>query len=226
MTAHPTGRSGRRIRKGWLIAPAIGAAALAGLAVFYGIGGGAGKVEAACRPAVAAAQRLKPLMRGEVAGLIPAAEALKVPDLAFQDSAGARKSLADFRGKWLLVNLWATWCAPCRAEMPSLDRLEGELGGERFAVVAIDIDTRNVERARTFLNEIGAGRLGFYADSTGNVLQALRGVGRVVGLPATLLVDPAGCEVAHAPGPADWASADARALIEAALGGGEFGGGR
>jgi thiol-disulfide isomerase/thioredoxin len=201
-------------------------AALAGLAaifaVFYGIGGGDGKVadDPACRPALAAAQRLAPRLAGELAAMAPATAARRLPDLAFKDGAGTEKRLADFRGKWLLVNLWATWCAPCRSEMPALDRLQGALGGERFEVVAIDIDTRDPERARRFLGEIGVERLGFYADPSGRVLQDLRGIGRAVGLPTTLLVDPAGCEVAHLPGPADWAGADARALIETALRGG------
>jgi thiol-disulfide isomerase/thioredoxin len=220
--AHPTDDSARPL--GWALRalPALGVVALAGLAVFYGIGGGAGKVadDPACQPAVAAAARLKPLMRGEVARLTPAASGLKLPDLAFQDGAGAEKRLADFRGKWLVLNLWATWCAPCRAEMPSLARLEGELGGERFAVLAIDIEANNAERARQFLSEVGASRLGFYADPTGRVLQELRGIRRGVGLPTTLLVDPDGCEVAHLLGPADWAGAEAKALITAAIAGG------
>ncbi|BAR98753.1 thiol:disulfide interchange protein TlpA [Blastochloris viridis] len=202
-----------------MVALAVAAAALAGLALFYGIGAGAGKVagDPACRPAVAAAERLKPLMRGEVGRVIPATSGLKLPDLAFKDAAGAPRRLADFRGTWLLVNLWATWCAPCRAEMPALDRLEGTLGGERFGVVAINIDTRNVERARAFLAETGANRLGFFADSSGQVLQDLRAIGRAVGLPTTLLIDPAGCEVAHLPGPAAWDGPEATALIAAAV---------
>jgi thiol-disulfide isomerase/thioredoxin len=202
------------------------AAALAGLAaifgVFYGIGGGAGKVvdEPACRPALAEARRLAPLLAGELAAMAPATAARRLPDLAFQDGAGAPRRLADFRGKWVLVNLWATWCAPCRAEMPALDRLQGAFGGARFEVVAIALDARNEERARRFLTEIGVGRLAFYADPTGRVLQELRGAGRAAGLPTTLLVDAEGCEVAHLPGPADWAGPEATALIAAAVRGG------
>jgi thiol-disulfide isomerase/thioredoxin len=169
---------------------------------------------------VAAAQRLKPLMRGEVAGLIPAAAGLRVPDLAFLDAAGAQKRLADFRGKWIVLNLWATWCAPCRAEMPALDRLQGELGGASFEVVAIALDTRSVERARNFLQETGVGRLRFYADPSGQVLQDVRAIGRAVGLPTTLLVDPDGCEVAHLPGSAAWDGPEAKALVAAAVTGG------
>jgi len=221
--AHETGEpaAGAPRRRLPFVIAAAAVAAATGLGLFYGMGGFSRKVagEAACAPAVATASRLKPLLRGEVAAILPATDAQRVPDLAFTDTGGAARRLAEFRGRWVLVNLWATWCAPCRAEMPALDALQARLGGDRFEVVAIDLDTRNPERARTFLGEIGVRRLAFYADHSAQVLRDLRTIGRAVGLPTTLLVDPAGCEVAHLPGPANWASEDASALIRAAVGG-------
>jgi thiol-disulfide isomerase/thioredoxin len=127
-------------------------------------------------------------------------------------------TLADLKGRTLLVNLWATWCVPCRQEMPALDKLQAQLGGPDFEVVAINVDTRNTEKPKTWLKENGIGNLGFYADPSGNLLQVLQRSGHVVGLPTTLLVDGSGCEIALMKGPADWSSPDAVALVRAALG--------
>lgn len=213
-----TPATGRRATR--LVALAALAGAAAGLAWFYGMGGLPGKRAGAaeCRAAVAAAQRLAPLMTGELAALAPASEPRLMPDLAFADPTGKPTRLSDLRGRWVLVNLWATWCVPCRKEMPALDELQARFGGERFEVVAINIDTRNVERARAFLDEIQVTKLAFYADHSAKVFQDLKAVGRAVGMPTTLLVDPAGCEVGYLPGPAEWASEDAFKLVSAALG--------
>jgi thiol-disulfide isomerase/thioredoxin len=116
------------------------------------------------------------------------------------------------------VNLWATWCLPCREEMPALDRLQAELGGPDFEVVAVNVDTRNTEKPRTWLQENGIQRLAYYADPAGKVLQVLQRSGHVVGLPTTVLLDPNGCEIAVLKGPAEWSSPDALKLVRAALG--------
>jgi thiol-disulfide isomerase/thioredoxin len=118
----------------------------------------------------------------------------------------------------VLLNLWATWCVPCRKEMPALDALEGKLGGPAFEVVAINIDTRDPDKPRAWLKEVGVGRLGYYADPSAKVFQDLKTVGRAAGMPTTLLVDPAGCEIGTVAGPAEWASEDAVKLVTAALG--------
>jgi hypothetical protein len=101
--------------------------------------------------------------------------------------------------------------------MPALDRLQAELGGQDFEVVAINVDTRNPDKPRAWLQENGIGRLGYYADPQGKVLQVLQRSGHLVGLPTTILVDPRGCEIAILKGPAEWASADALGLLRAAL---------
>src|SRR5712691_2402655 len=189
-----------------------------GLAAVYGIGRfqrNAG--DAACRSAVELAQRIAPLARGEVVALAVAETPLRVPDLAFRDATGAERHLADWRGCSVLFNLWATWCVPCRKEMPALDALEGKLGGPAFEVVTVNIDTRDADKPRAWLKEVGVGRLGYYADPSAKVFQDLKTVGRAAGMPTTLLVDPSGCEIGTIAGPAEWASGDGVKLVTAAL---------
>lgn len=134
-------------------------------------------------------------------------------DVSFVDAAGADTTLSSFRGKTILLNLWATWCAPCREEMPSLDRLQTELGSDAFEVVALAVDRTGLEAARKFLDEIGVKSLKLYADPTTRSGSALK----TIGLPTTILIDPEGREIGRLPGPAEWDSADAKALIEDAL---------
>jgi thiol-disulfide isomerase/thioredoxin len=187
-----------------------------GLAAVYGIGG-TGRNDGACRAAVDTARRMAPFARGEVAAVTVATEARQVPDLAFRDGDGKERSLADFRGRTLLLNLWATWCVPCRNEMPALDALEQKLGGPDFSVVAVNIDTRNPDKPKAWLKEAGVTRLAYYTDTTAKVFQDLKAVGRAFGMPTTLLIDSEGCELGYIAGPAEWASEDAVKLVQAAL---------
>jgi thiol-disulfide isomerase/thioredoxin len=189
-----------------------------GLAAVYGIG----KIErnapdAVCAQAAGVVQRLAPLARGEVAAFAVADPSRRLPDLAFRDGTGAERHLADWRGRTVLLNLWATWCVPCRKEMPALEALEGKLGGPRFEVVAVNIDTRDADKPRAWLKEVGIDRLAYYADPSAKTFQDLKTVGRASGMPTTLLVDPSGCELGTVAGPAEWASDDAIALVTAAL---------
>jgi thiol-disulfide isomerase/thioredoxin len=218
MTGPEQARSYAWRRLAMVIAGGIAGVAV-GLAAVYGIGrflrnGG----DPACRPAVELARRIAPLAHGEVAAFVVAGEPLRLPDLAFQDGAGAEKRLADWRGRTVLFNLWATWCVPCRKEMPALDALQAQLGGPGFEVVAVNIDTRDREKPRAWLKEAGIERLAYYADPNAKVFQELKAVGRATGMPTTLLVDPTGCEIGTLAGPAEWASADAVRLVAAALG--------
>ena len=88
-----------------------------------------------------------------------------------------------------VVNLWATWCVPCRKEMPALDALQGKLGGDKFEVVAVNIDTRNLDKPKAWLQEVGDQQLGYYADSSAKVFQDLKAIGKAFGMPTTLLID-------------------------------------
>jgi thiol-disulfide isomerase/thioredoxin len=195
----------------------IGAAV--GFAGVYGIGGLKRNAtgDPACRPAVDLARKLAALAHGEVAALTMATAPLRLPDLAFEDGDGKPKKLSDWRGRTVLVNLWATWCVPCRKEMPALERLQTRLGGPDFEVVAINIDTRDPEKPKDFLREANLNRLGYFSDQKAKVFQDLKGIGRALGMPTSVLVDGAGCEIATLAGPAEWDSEDAIKLIKAAV---------
>jgi thiol-disulfide isomerase/thioredoxin len=201
---------------------AIGAVligAVIGFAGVYGIGGlkhsAAG--DSACRPAVDLARKLAPLAHGEVAALTMATTPLRLPDLAFEDADGKPKKLSDWRGHIVLVNLWATWCVPCRKEMPALESLQAKLGGPNFEVVAVNIDTRDPEKPKNFLKEANLTRLGYFSDQKAKVFQDLKAIGRALGMPTSVLVDGEGCEIATIAGPAEWDSDDAVKLITAAM---------
>jgi thiol-disulfide isomerase/thioredoxin len=216
MTDQPHHSPKRQHRRRWVAVALLTAAAA--LVAVYGIGTPwRNPGEAACRPAVELAQRLAPLARGEVAALALAQTPLRLPDLAFSDAAGKAHTLADWRGRHVLFNLWATWCVPCRKEMPALDELEAKLGGANFEVVAVNIDTRDADKPRTWLRDVGITRLAYYADPSAKVFQDLKLIGKAFGMPTTLLVDPAGCEIGTVAGPAEWASEDGVKLLAAAL---------
>ena len=174
----------------------------------------------ACAGTVERVLAFAPLAKGELAAIALASEPRRLPPLTFTDASGKPVTLADFKGRVVLLNLWATWCVPCRKEMPALDHLEKRLGGPDFAVVAVNLDTRDPDKPRAFLSEIGVNSLAFYSDPATKTFQALRGVGRGFGLPTTLLVDRDGCEMAYLAGPAEWGGADAEALVKAAIGAG------
>jgi thiol-disulfide isomerase/thioredoxin len=193
--------------------------AVIGFAGVYGIGGlkrGAAG-DPACRGAVELARRLAPLAHGEVAGLTMATAPLRLPDLAFEDAEGKSKKLSDWRGRAVLVNLWATWCVPCRKEMPALENLQTRLGGPNFEVVAINIDTRDPEKPKNFLKEANLTRIGYFSDPKAKVFQDLKAISRALGMPTSVLVDSEGCEIATIAGPAEWDSEDAVKLITAAV---------
>ena len=193
-----------------------------GLAAVYGIAaltGNPGASASACKAAVQRAERIAPFARGEVAALNPATKPLEIPNLAFADAAGKTRTLAEWKGRTVLLNLWATWCVPCRKEMPALDALQKKLGGPKFEVVALNIDTRDPEKPKAWLKEVGIANLAYYADPNARAFQELKVVGRAVGLPTTLLIDGSGCEMGYLAGPAEWSSEDAVKLIQAALNG-------
>jgi thiol-disulfide isomerase/thioredoxin len=202
-----------------LIAAAVAVGALLGVAGVYGIGGltrNAG--DPACRPTFDLARKIEPFAKGEVAALTPAARPLMVPDLVFKDATGTQRKLSDWRGRTVLLNLWATWCVPCRKEMPALDELQTKLGAKDFEVVAVNIDTRDLEKPKSWLKEAGISSLGYFSDEKAKVFQDLKLIGKAFGMPTSILIDASGCEVGTIAGPAEWASDDALKLVRAALG--------
>lgn len=127
--------------------------------------------------------------------------------LSFSDGEDRPVTLADFQGKVLLLNLWATWCAPCRHEMPALDRLQEKLGGRDFQVVALSVDRGGLAAVRRFYEQVGVRSLSVYVDAPGT---ALRQTG-ATGLPTTLLIDRNGREIRRFIGPAEW---DGPAMVD------------
>jgi thiol-disulfide isomerase/thioredoxin len=136
-----------------------------------------------------------------------------VPTVAFADEAGNPLTLDDWGGRVVLLNIWATWCGPCRAEMPTLDRLQATLGGERFEVLALSIDRAGVDVVRRFFDEIDIAHLRIFIDET---MQAARALA-VPGLPETLLVSPDGRELGRLLGPAEWDTPEMIAFLETVI---------
>lgn len=149
----------------------------------------------------------------EMAAFVRKSSPEVLPAFTFQDKDGRAITIADFKGRTVLLNLWATWCAPCRHEMPALDRLQAAMGSDKFEVVALSLDKDGVDKARKFLGEIKVSHLGFYIDPTGKEGFNLK----PVGLPTTLLIDADGREIGRLAGPAEWDSEAAKALISAQL---------
>src|SRR5260221_1847557 len=170
-------------RLGTIVVDAIAGGATVFAAV-YGIGAlKRNAADATCAGAVELAQGLAPLARGEVAAFTVAEQPLRLPDLAFRDGKGTERHPADWRGRTALLNLWATWCVPCRKEMPALCGLEGKLGGPAFEVVAVNIDTLDPEKPRTLLKEVGVGQLGYHSNPIAKGFQDLNTVGFAAGMP-------------------------------------------
>lgn len=208
----PKGPARRR-----LAAAAAAFALLAAGAGLYGYGRVRGNGQGGCAPAAETLARLRPLARGEVAAFDVGESAVRAPAFDVAGPDGERRTLGSFSGRTILLNLWATWCEPCKREMPALDRLQAELGGDRFEVVAVNIDTRNLDRPRAWLAEAGVRRLAYYADPEARIFQAFRRAGDAEGMPTTLLIDGRGCRLGRLSGPAEWAGSEGSALVRAAL---------
>lgn len=137
-----------------------------------------------------------------------------LPEVHFIDAEGHWRSLADFRGRVVLLNLWATWCVPCRKEMPTLDRLQATLGGPGFEVVPLSIDIAGPPVVRKFYEETGVTHLGLYIDPSTKAARDLA----ALGLPTTLLVDREGREVGRLTGPAEWDSPEMISFLRDQIG--------
>lgn len=176
----------------------------------YWLSGSTGKDQSPPAEATAtAAGSLKSLATGPLAGFLVHEPRKDIGAFTFKDASGTDRSLADFKGRVVLLNLWATWCAPCRKEMPDLAKLQKELGGPGFEVVALSLDRKGAEASSAFLKETGADNLALYTDTESKALAAVN----ALGLPATILIDKDGKEAGRLLGPANWASDEAKAMI-------------
>ncbi|KFI24921.1 TlpA family protein disulfide reductase [Paenirhodobacter enshiensis] len=156
---------------------------------------------------------LTALRQGEMSRLAVMETPLPVPDLPFTDETGAAHSMTEFHGKVVLLNFWATWCVPCRTEMPELDALQGAMAGPDFAVVTIASGRNPQGQIARFFDQAGVTHLPRYQDESQRIA---RGMG-VMGLPVSVLIDRDGHEIARLIGGADWSSPEARAVIKAAI---------
>ena len=150
---------------------------------------------------------------GQMTAFVKKSTPAPLPDITFQDASGKDVTLSSFKGRTVLLNLWATWCQPCREEMPALNRLQQTLGSDKFEVVALSLDRQGLDASRKFLDEVKASGLKLYTDVTAKQGLALK----LVGMPTTILINKDGLEVGRLAGPAAWDSEDAKKLIEAAM---------
>jgi thiol-disulfide isomerase/thioredoxin len=213
MSDQPQG-NGKRPLASYVWPAALAAlAAFAAVYVTFGHSDNQAVPDAGGTPPATAVNAAHPLATGAMTTFVykPKPEAL--PDIRFVDGAGKEIGLDAFRGKVVLLNVWATWCAPCREEMPALDRLQATLGSDRFQVVALAVDKSGIEGAKKFLGDIKAGKLGVYADPSAKEGLQLK----VIGMPTSILIDAEGREIGRLIGPAAWDSAEAKLLIEAQL---------
>lgn len=157
--------------------------------------------------------------KGELAALNGTGEGRGYATMAFKDAAGRDVTIADFKGKKLLVNFWASWCVPCRAEMPALDAIATQYNSDQFMVLPINLDigANGLEKAQAFLDENSFANLPLYADNSFAAFERLKQQAVAVGLPATLVLDENGCELGVLQGPAEWNTPDGEAVIETLL---------
>ncbi|NTF43475.1 thiol:disulfide interchange protein TlpA [Rhizobium rhizogenes] len=207
-----------------LVMLAAVAGIIAGAAAVYvkeaGYGNGIGETASAdqCGAAKDRAAALTPFTKGQVAAMSVPPAPISLKDISFKGAEGQPLSINSFAGKTVLLNIWATWCVPCREEMPALNALEKSVGNDKFEVVAVNIDTGDDEKTKTFRTEYAIDKLGYYRDNTMGVFNVLKKQGLAFGLPVTLLIDDKGCLLSAMNGPAVWDSDDAKKLVKAAAG--------
>lgn len=195
-------------------AATLGAAAIAGILAFGGPGAFDGLVFGGRGRDLAGGAGTPPTLKGEMGDFSYFAAPRPVPAIAFTDGAGKSLSLADFRGRVVLVNFWATWCAPCVREMPSLDRLQARLGGPDFAVLDISLDREGKAVVEPYFAKNQLRHLGIYLDPSGEAFRRWQGSG----VPTSFLIDREGRARGVLLGPAQWDSPDAVALVRFLVG--------
>lgn len=192
----------------------IALSALAGFAAVYlTFGQGHNSVPVPSEPQPVAAKPESVAETGSLIAFVRKNPPEALPDITFNDADGKTLSLSSFKGRTVLLNLWATWCGPCREEMPSLDRLQAALGSDKFEVVALSLDRAGIEASKKFLDDVKAKNLKLYIDPTTKQGLALK----LVGMPTTILINKEGREIGRLAGGAEWDSADAKKLIEAVI---------
>jgi thiol-disulfide isomerase/thioredoxin len=169
-----------------------------------------------CRASARIAAAVEPLATGHMAAF-QTVEPSDLTALPFDGSGKEARTIETLTGRVVLLNLWATWCAPCRAEMPMLANLHEEMAGEDFAVIAVSIDDKDRNRPEDFLAETNAEALDYHREPTLTLFNSLRAAELAMGMPTTLLLGPDGCAAGVLHGMAEWDSPEAKRLIAAAV---------
>lgn len=198
---------------------ALASAAVA-LAITLYVGNSGAPQASECPVQTEAAAAIDAAALGELAALNGTGEGRGYADMSFKDASGAPLTVGDFGGKKLLINFWASWCVPCREEMPALDAVADRYNSEQFMVLPINLDLGEdgLAKAQAFLDEGAFQHLPLYADPTFEAFERLKREAVAIGLPATLLVDEEGCELAVLQGPAEWDTPDGHRVVETLLG--------
>lgn len=193
----PSGKSSSKVVFLALLAGVLGLAAGVGL---FALSGGGGDQQEASNEAVGGCiyneesrSALNRAATGDVAAFQALDRPYSVTKLPFKNAEGEAMTLADWQGKTVLLNLWATWCAPCRKEMPALDELHETLSGDTFDVLPISVDLGDDAKPKKFYSDISIKSMGFFHDGELATLNVLKKDGLAFGLPATLLIDQKGC---------------------------------
>ena len=199
-----------------LVVAALSAVLALALTLWLGNGGTPQATE--CPVQADRAAKIDAAAIGQLAAMNGTGQGRGYADLAFTDAAGKPMTIADFAGKKLLVNFWASWCVPCRAEMPELDALAAKYNSDTFMVLPVNTGETTAGKAASFLAENNWPNLPLYIDPKFAAIERLKTTAVSIGLPATILLDEKGCELAVLQGPASWNSPDGHNVIEALLG--------
>jgi len=219
-TQSPTGGEPAKATKKKRLLPMALLIAALGIAGAVYLGNAGIGTAGGCAAQPAAAQAIDAAAQGDLAALNGTGTGRSYADLGFIDETGREMTLADFSGTPLLVNFWATWCVPCRAEMPALNAVAAHYSSDALEVVPVNLDlgADGIDKARAFLDEEKLGNLPLYADPSYNAFERLKANGVALGLPATLLVDSKGCELGVLQGPAKWDTPDGYKTLDALIG--------
>ena len=170
-----------------------------------------------CKQSNKYSARLLPNVVGKVRPFRILDEPQILSGLKFKNEDGKTEAISNWKGRVVLLNLWATWCTPCREEMSALDRLQSELGGENFEVMPVSLDRGGTVKPKIFYQKNNIKALRLFIDSSTQIFKTLNKQGLAVGLPTTILIDKEGCAVGTFKGAAEWDSKDAKRLIRSIM---------
>jgi thiol-disulfide isomerase/thioredoxin len=204
-----------RLRPGRVLVLALISAAVA-LALTLWLGNSSAPQATECPVQAERAEKIDFAAVGELAAMRGTGEGRGYAHIGFNDADGKPMTIADFKGKKLLVNFWASWCVPCREEMPALDAIATRFNSDQFMVLPINTGEPEIQKGKDFLAEGQFANLPFYENF--ELFKTLQQMAVITGLPGTLLLDENGCELAALPGPAEWNTPDGENVIRALLG--------